>query len=558
MTPSLSYIICTAPRTGSTLLAQALASTGKAGRPHEYFDIHDENEQFWRRTLAIASDAEYASKAVAAGTTENGVFGLKLLWHQSPRLIAALRAALPADVPLAAATSAHGLWELQIGAPPRYIWLRRRNKIAQAISYLRASKTGRWRSTDAVNDDRRQNGDAAVTFDFDEITRYVQAVTNFDLQWQQYFRQHRVKVLAVMYENFVRSYAETVFSVLDFLQIPRDGVAVTAPRLARQADALSLEWERQFTDMATARGMLRPAAQQPTGQTTAAANTSLPVPAATAPTETRRPRRTRVPKVTTAAIEPPLPLIGYVLSATPQQIVAAPRERDWMNATPVRFAYRCLPMVIANQNGWLILNQHKFAVTWNGGLETAAVKIEPLGGEKPASAVSIFGSGILTFTIAYLFRTAPGYNLHVRGPANMPKDGITALEGIVESDWTEATFTMNWKITRPHHPIVFEAGEPIAMISPLRRGETERVIPELRGLGTDPELTELHREWAQSRAGHNADLKVPGSQAQKNGWQRHYVRGVSIRDEPAREHQTKLSLAEFAVVAQPDRKDDPS
>ena len=81
--------------------------------------------------------------------------------------------------------------------------------------------------------------------------------------------------------------------------------------------------------------------------------------------------------------------------------------------------------------------------------------------------MSTFGSGILTFTIGYLFRTAPGYNLHVRGPANSPKDGIVALEGVVESDWTEAAFTMNWKVTRPNHPVVFEENEPIAMISPL-------------------------------------------------------------------------------------------
>jgi hypothetical protein len=160
--------------------------------------------------------------------------------------------------------------------------------------------------------------------------------------------------------------------------------------------------------------------------------------------------------------------------------------------------------------------------------------------------VSLFGSGILTFAIGYLFRTAPGYNLHVRGPANSPKDGITALEGIVESDWSEATFTMNWKITRANHPLVFEEDEPIAMISPLKRGEVERFRPELHDISDDPQLATLHREWAASRQKHNAELKVPGSAARKEGWQRHYVRGISIRKEPAGEHQTKLSLADFA------------
>jgi hypothetical protein len=203
-------------------------------------------------------------------------------------------------------------------------------------------------------------------------------------------------------------------------------------------------------------------------------------------------------------------------------------------------------MVIANQHGWLLLNRRKIAVIWNGGPDPAALKIDYLDGEDPRDAVSIFGCGILTFTVGYLFRTPPGYNLYVRGPANMPKDGIVALEGVVESDWTEATFTMNWKVTRPNHPLVFEKDEPIAMISPWRRGEVERFRPELRMIGEDPALATLHREWAASRAKHNSDLKIPESQARKDGWQRHYVRGISIRQEPAHEHQTKLSLVDFA------------
>jgi hypothetical protein len=36
---------------------------------------------------------------------------------------------------------------------------------------------------------------------------------------------------------------------------------------------------------------------------------------------------------------------------------------------------------------------------------------------------------------------------------------------------------MNWQVTRRNHPIVFEEGEPIAMISLIRRGELERFHP---------------------------------------------------------------------------------
>ncbi len=71
-------------------------------------------------------------------------------------------------------------------------------------------------------------------------------------------------------------------------------------------------------------------------------------------------------------------------------------------------------------------------------------------GQYPAT--SMFGHGILTFHIPFLVRTHPGYNLLVRGPANMPRDGVSPLEGIVETDWAVATFTMSWQLTLSGHP----------------------------------------------------------------------------------------------------------
>lgn len=533
MPPRLSYVICTAPRTGSTLLAHALAATGIAGHPNEYFDIHAHNEQFWIDRLAIADAADYLPRAIDAGTTANGVFGLKLLWHQSPALLARLKAAAP-DLAGTADSLSDPLLAAAFGSPVRYVWLRRRDKLAQAISYYRASRTGRWRATDQPSAPGAP--EAEPPFDFDTITRHLRLVEGFDQSWQAFFRRNRLKVLMMIYENFIGAHADAVLSVLDFIGVDRSGVTVGPPGLARQADALSDEWQRRYLEMLAAR-------QRPAGRAAAAADAPAASTDAAAPAP-RAGRKGKRQTVAGPALEP-LPFTAYALVDTPAPLVKARQERDWMEATSLRFAYRCLPMMIANQSGWMILNPRKFSLVWTGGPDTGALRIQYLDEGAPDTAISLFGGGILTFTIGYLFRTPPGYNLHVRGPANSPKDGIAPLEGIVESDWTEATFTMNWKVTRPNHPLVFEAGEPIAMLSPIRRGEMERFRPELHGLAENPELAELHRAWAQSRFRHNAELKVPGSQARKEGWQRHYFRGTSIDQRPASEHQTKLTLTDF-------------
>jgi hypothetical protein len=241
-----------------------------------------------------------------------------------------------------------------------------------------------------------------------------------------------------------------------------------------------------------------------------------------------------------------LPLTAYCTNwGLRMPIVVAPRERSWMEATPQRYANRCLPLLIANQAGWLVLSGHKVAATWDGGTGLESLRVAHLEGGPPFSASSHFGSGILTFSLPYLFRTTPGFNLLVRGPTNLPKDGICALDGIVETDWLEATFTMNWKLTRPNHTVVFEVGEPVAMIVPQPRGELECFRPELRDLADDPETQAAFQRWSDSRTKFNAELKQPGSEAQRQRWQKDYFQGGSDSSAKLVEHQSKLVLHPF-------------
>ena len=248
--------------------------------------------------------------------------------------------------------------------------------------------------------------------------------------------------------------------------------------------------------------------------------------------------------VDTIAIGDGLTITAYAVNRDlDMPIVRAGQDRQWMDSTRMRFAYRCLPMLIANQHGWLILNSQPFTALWNGGDEVEAITLT-YEGRPPYPALTHFGHGVLTFNIPYLFRTPPGFNLVVRGPANQPKDGIAALDGIVETDWNHATFTMNWLFTRPHQPLRFEKGEPICMVYPVRRGDIEAFVPELRDIGSNPEQQRLYSEWADGRSRFNADLKIPGSEAARQLWQKDYFQGRA-RSGRVADHQTKLHLRPF-------------
>jgi hypothetical protein len=245
-------------------------------------------------------------------------------------------------------------------------------------------------------------------------------------------------------------------------------------------------------------------------------------------------------------------LIAYHLSGRRRlELEPAPVARDWM-AGDGNQARRCLPMLIANQSGWLIRNPYAFRAIWDGGDSATATSVEPLEDVRgPEAVLSDFGFGIVTWLVPYVFRTPPGWNLLARGPANWPRDGASPLEGVVETDWTSATFTMNWKLTRPGQPVTFDAGEPFCMVVPQRRGELEAFDPQVRDVADEPEVEAGFEAFKRSRHEHQARqfaaLFARGTEKMRGDWQRHYFKGAGAdgRAAPPGEHQTKLRLGRF-------------
>ncbi len=257
---------------------------------------------------------------------------------------------------------------------------------------------------------------------------------------------------------------------------------------------------------------------------------------------------------------PARPLIGFITRDDAPPIAPAPISRAWMSEmTEARTGWpnRCLPMLIANQSGWELRNRCAFTATWFGQEGGVDVVIAPdkrdAGQCLPASH---FGNGILTWQLPMVFRTPPGYNLLVRGPANYPKDAVCALEGIVETDWASASFSMSWKITRKLMPVRFEVDEPICMIVPQRRCELEEFAPELRRIDSDEDLARKHELFLRSRdpasQHEQAERVAAGKQPD---WQADYTRGRHRDGEAGTpDHQTRRHLRSFVQLPDQERQ----
>lgn len=241
-------------------------------------------------------------------------------------------------------------------------------------------------------------------------------------------------------------------------------------------------------------------------------------------------------------------LIAYQVGANPGYLMEpAPPLRDWMDAAPGRTPYRCLPMVMANQGGWVVRCPCNIVATWNGKDPPENLKLtytDPPG--PPESiAVSHFGLGIVTFRFPWIFRTDPGIGLWVHGPSNWPKDNATPLQGLVETDWSHLPFTMNWRLAKRNTPVYFMKGEPICLLTPFPFDLLESIDPVIVPASSEPRLLEAIEQGRQERA-RTIDRQLSDENKDFKIWEKTYFKGERAEGHKQETHRTNFRLSPFA------------
>lgn len=227
--PRLCFLVCATPRSGSSLLCEALRNTGVAGRPQEFFN---ESMRLVMRESTTAEFAEYLAGVREDGSSPNGVFGAKILQAHLAALLERLQAVYG---------SVSGPAMLLERAFPglRYIRIVRRDRLRQAMSFYRAMRSGRW-----VDDGHPA---PRPRYDREAIERYRQELEAQERAWQAFFADNDIDPTPVVYEDLARDYEGTARAVLKHLRItPPRPMYLGERRLARQADALTERWMRRF------------------------------------------------------------------------------------------------------------------------------------------------------------------------------------------------------------------------------------------------------------------------------------------------------------------------
>ena len=148
----------------------------------------------------------------------------------------------------------------------------------------------------------------------------------------------------------------------------------------------------------------------------------------------------------------------------------SPKKRDWFGP----HFYRCLPLTIGNQYGFVIKSEFDFSFIWDGGDSPDSIKLffnessEELSKKHPRIETH-FGSGIITINPPFTLRTPPGVNLMTINPPNYIIPNVTVMTGVVETDNIRRHFTFNLKIQMPNIQVMVPAGSPLAAVIPIPR-----------------------------------------------------------------------------------------
>lgn len=216
--PTRSLVVCSSPRSGSSLLCEYLCLSGRAGAPTEFFD--DEQMARFAALWGTRGLDEYVAALLARKTSPNGVFATKLHFGQFTAVLAQRR-----------------LEELFPGV--QYVWMTRRDRVRQALSFARALQTQQWASMHKVQ--------APATYDRALVERMLARVAQEDDGWRAWFERHGITPLRVEYEELVEAPRRVLERVLATVgEDARELERLPEPTLQRQADDESERWAARW------------------------------------------------------------------------------------------------------------------------------------------------------------------------------------------------------------------------------------------------------------------------------------------------------------------------
>lgn len=241
--PENAYLLCTMPRSGSTMLCDLLKQTRVAGRPNSFFRPESMADFAARWNVPAHGlddfDLAYLDTVLDQGTAGTGCFGMRIMWDTFPSLASRLRQLFPAARGDRACLNA-AFGEL------KFIHLFRADKVAEAVSYDIAEQSGLWHRNADGTEMERVATPAKPVYDSARLQAAYNTVTSGNDAWLRWFDQQGIIPLTLSYEELSQAPALHLGRVLRFIGADESRARGVTPGAARLSDRRNRDWASRF------------------------------------------------------------------------------------------------------------------------------------------------------------------------------------------------------------------------------------------------------------------------------------------------------------------------
>lgn len=246
MTKYQSYVICTSPRSGSTLLCDLLSKTGIAGNPASYFHLPSISD--WVNNFNLTQEDSEPERivletiiraAITEGSFDTGMFGLRLQRHSFDYFTEKLAILLPG------LSSDAQRFHKAFGRTA-FLHLTRQDKLKQAVSYVKAEQTGLWHTAPDGTEVERLAPPQVPTYEPARIRACIEEMKAYDHEWEKWFVTEKIDPFRIQYEALSADPVRTLSTVLDHLGLDCGAMSDVEPGVTKMADKISQDWVARF------------------------------------------------------------------------------------------------------------------------------------------------------------------------------------------------------------------------------------------------------------------------------------------------------------------------
>lgn len=191
----VEIILCATQRCGSTMIVEDMRNTGVLGMPEEWFIP-------WQKDLSSEDLTASLATIRRRASSDNGVCAIKVMANQLHGIEKNLKHVIkPPPGPMF--FRFHKVFEKAI-----WVWLRRDDIVAQAVSRIMAKQTGINHATSGESHfagkllaGYHDDYNAEAKYDYDIIWRECAAITLENLAWRKFFEDFKITPIIFCYED---------------------------------------------------------------------------------------------------------------------------------------------------------------------------------------------------------------------------------------------------------------------------------------------------------------------------------------------------------------------